>query len=127
MEAKETERRAYKIRPMNRSTMTSIDIVQGEALEIKVERVVTSKEPINDGAPEIYTERKQGVVAALNIRTDRFEIATEAMDAVHRSMIAKRDVKVKGAEKEKKDEKVVEMKVDKIESAPGKAAENSSQ
>lgn len=40
---------------------------------------------------EIYTERKNGVEGAYNIRTDRFELATNAMDYVTRSALAKRE------------------------------------
>jgi hypothetical protein len=64
--------------------------LEGETIEQKVERVTTNKEPIKDGAPLIYTERSEGVQAGYNIRTDRFEVAVEAMDAVHKSNIAKR-------------------------------------
>ena len=50
-----------------------------------------SKEPITDGAPLIYTERKEGVIPAYDVRTDRFEIAVEAMGKVVKSNIAKRE------------------------------------
>ena len=48
-----------------------------------------------DGAPPIYTDRKEGVKEAYNIRTDRWDIAVNAMDAVSRSKAAKRDNIVK--------------------------------
>ncbi len=74
---------------------TSINVrkarYEGETIEEKVDRVTTQKEPIKDGAPEIFTERKEGVGPAFNIRTDRFELATEAMDYVTRSSLAKRE------------------------------------
>lgn len=65
--------------------------IQGETIEQKVERVTVNKEPIKDGAPLIYTERKDGVQAGYDIRTDRFEVAIEAMDYVAKSVQAKRD------------------------------------
>ena len=43
--------------------------------------------------PLIYTERSEGIGAAFNIRTDRWEIATEAKDKIHRSAIARRENK----------------------------------
>lgn len=67
------------------------ETVEGETIETKMDRITTNKEPIKDGAPRIYTERKDGVIAAYNIRTDRFEIATEAMDKVSKSIQAKRE------------------------------------
>jgi hypothetical protein len=82
--------------------------VEGEPIEHKIERVVSNGEPIKDGAPLVYTERKDGVNAAYNIRTDRWEIAADAMDAVHKAMIAKRDHK--GVNPEGKEAKVVKLK-----------------
>lgn len=64
--------------------------VEGETIEMKIERIVNNKEPITDGAPIIYTERKVGVQPDYDIRTDRFDVAIEAMDAVNRSHRAKR-------------------------------------
>ena len=71
------------------------DSVEGESIEVKVRRIVENKEPITDGAPPIYTDRKEGVKEAYNIRTDRWDIAVNAMDAVSRSKTAKRDNIVK--------------------------------
>lgn len=52
---------------------------EGEPLEIKIERMMNNKEPMNQpGVGVIYTERKDGVLPTYNIRTDRFEIAVEA-------------------------------------------------
>lgn len=65
--------------------------LEGETIELKVERILVNKEPIKDGAPLIYTDRKEGVQAGYNIKTDRFEIAVEAMDVVSKSVQAKRD------------------------------------
>lgn len=65
--------------------------VEGETIEMKVERITVNREPITDGAPMIYTERKDGVLAGYDIRTDRFEVAIEAMDKVSKSNQAKRE------------------------------------
>jgi len=64
---------------------------EGETIEQKIERIVNSGEPITDGAPLIYTERKDGIKPEYDIRTDRWEIATEAMDKVQADMAAKRE------------------------------------
>lgn len=71
-----------------RSTMTSVETVEGETIEQKVFRLVQNKEPIKDGAPEIFTEKALGVQSAYNIRTDRWELATEAMDKIIASKTA---------------------------------------
>ena len=54
------------------------------------------KEPITDGAPIIYTPFKEGVKPEYNIRTDRWEVAIEAMDKVS-SYEASRYVKTEEA------------------------------
>lgn len=107
----------YKYRKAQQSQIKSVELVEGEPIELKIERIVSNKEPISDGAPAIYTERKEGVKAAYNIRTDRWEIATEAMDVVSKTTQAKRDQKAKLKEEKEADKqekgKVVELKADK--------------
>lgn len=93
-----------------RSNMTSVELVEGETIEKKVERILQNKEPITDGAPEIFTERSEGIISAYNIRTDRWEIAAEAMDKVTASIEAKREgkgkvIELKTEELDKKDKK----------------------
>lgn len=66
---------------------------EGECIEHKIQRLVKNKEPLEGSVPLTYTERKDGVLPQYDIRTDRWEIATEAMDKVAKSIIAKRDNK----------------------------------
>lgn len=68
--------------------MYTIEEFEGETIETKCARIMLANEPITDGAPLIFTEKKDGVLPELNIRTDRFEIANNAMDAVNRTKIA---------------------------------------
>lgn len=60
-------------------------LVEGERLELKIERMTQNNEPIGDSAPLIYTPRKDGVIAAYDIRTDKWDIALEAMEKVNRT------------------------------------------
>ena len=87
-----------------RSGLKSVETQEGEYIERKVERIVHNNEPITDGSPEIFTPLKDGVIPAYNVRTDRWEIAAEAMDYVSRSHDAKREEKAKlgGSDKEDK-------------------------
>lgn len=71
----------------------------GERLELKVQRMFNNNEPITDSAPLIYTERKDGVLPAYDIRTDRFDIAIEAMDKGSKSYRATREERQKPVEK----------------------------
>ena len=79
---------------MNKTGFNINNSSQGERIETKVERIVNKNEPITDGAELIFTERKEGVRPEFNIRTDRFEVAIEAMDKVYQSKIAKREAKM---------------------------------
>lgn len=98
----------YKIPKYSQSLIKANRLREGETIELKVKRLMANKEPIKDGAPLIYTERKDGVGAAYNIRTDRFELAAEAMDKVHRSEQARRDEIIK----QEKEAKVVKLDKD---------------
>ena len=81
----------YKVGRLSKTHMRVNDSETGEPIENKVRRILNNKEPIKDGAPIIYTERRDGVQPQFNIRTDRFEIAVEAMDKVHKSKLAHRE------------------------------------
>lgn len=73
------------------TTLKGIKSYTGETIEQKVRRMVNNKEPIKDTGPLNYTERKDGVRPEYNIRTDRMELALEAMDKASRSDLAKRE------------------------------------
>lgn len=72
------------------TTLRRWEVLEGETIEQKVERITTNNEPITDGAPIIYTDRKDGVVKAYDIRTDRWDVALDAMNTVERVNAAKR-------------------------------------
>jgi hypothetical protein len=82
------KKKVYRYKKPLRSSAKSVDLVEGERIETKVNRLIHNKEPIKDGAPMIYTEKSDGVIAAYNIRSDRWELATEAMDKVNAQRIA---------------------------------------
>lgn len=98
------------------SNFKPIDLIEGETIEDKCKRLVESKEPITDGAPILYTERKDGVLPAYDIRTDRWEIAQEAMDKNRRAIDAKRkadyDLILNGKENDAKADKNAEANDD---------------
>lgn len=68
---------------------TNYEYQKGESIENKVKRITENNEPITDGAPIIYTNRDDGVLPAYNIRTDRWDIAQQAMDSVNQANLAK--------------------------------------
>lgn len=82
----------------NKTTIKTNFLESGESIEQKMRRVTTTNEPIDNVAPMIYTERKQGVLPECDIRTDRWDIAQEAMGAVAKSYAAKREELAKATE-----------------------------
>lgn len=83
----------YKQNVMSGSSIHINEATEGETIEMKIERVVNNNEPITDGAAIIFTERSEGVLAGYNVRTDRFEVAVDAMDKVSMTHAAKREEK----------------------------------
>ena len=75
----------------NNGRLQSVEIYEGETIEEKVARIVQTKEPITDTMPIIYTEKKDGVLPAYNIRTDRFDLAIDAFDKIEMERIAKKN------------------------------------
>ena len=67
----------------------NIETFEGESIEEKVAKLIENNEPITDGAPIIYTEKKDGVLPQYDIRTDKWDIAQSAMDLANASKIAK--------------------------------------
>lgn len=88
----------YRNRKGDKTTLRVSKAYVGERIEQKVNRIVNNKEPIKDGAPLIYTDRKDGVKAEMNIRTDRFELALDAMDIVAKDKLTKRAERAKQRE-----------------------------
>ena len=86
---------------------------EGEYIEEKVRRITENGEPIEDGAPIIHTERKDGVNPAYNIRTDRWEIAQNAMEQVGNSK--SKIIAMKIAQRESTEEKKEESQPAKVD------------
>lgn len=106
--------KSYKKQTMQPNKLLRNTSTEGETIELKIERIVNNKEPIKDGAPIIYTERKEGIRPSTNIRTDRFEIALDATEKIQKSYQARREENAK-----KKEPKSTE-KDSKAEPIPGK-------
>lgn len=64
-------------------------VYEAEGLEVKLRRITETNEPLAGDIPIVYTKKTDGVLPAYDIRTDRFEIAREAMSKVQESEIAK--------------------------------------
>lgn len=100
----EHQNNAYKVGSYGSGTLKINNTKEGQPLEEKIEKMLSNKEPMKEGAPIIHTERKDGVKPQYNIRTDRWEVAVDAMDKVKKSYQAKREERHKEPEKEKQDD-----------------------
>lgn len=60
---------------------------QAEPREVKLRKIITGEaNNVEDGVfPTIYTEKKDGVQPEFDIRTDRFEVAINAIDKINQS------------------------------------------
>lgn len=84
----------YNKNKMQETSIKVNDGYVGESIEQKVNRILNNKEPITDGAPLIYTERKNGVQGDYDIRTDKWEVALDAMDKVTKTRLTKREFNI---------------------------------
>lgn len=60
---------------------------QAEPREVKLRKIINGEaNNMEDGVfPTIYTEKKDGVQPEFDIRTDRFEVAINAIDKINQS------------------------------------------
>lgn len=80
----------YKVPTYVKTTLDINESIEGETIENKVERIVNNQEGLDDGSPSIYTERKDGVLDAYNIRADKWDLAIDAMGLAHNQDLQKR-------------------------------------
>ena len=59
------------------------EIREGESIEKKIDRMTQTQEPIGETAPIVYTNKTDGIVPAYDIRTDKWDVAQEAMGKVN--------------------------------------------
>lgn len=100
---------------------------RGESIEKKVRRITNNKEPIKDGAPLTYTDKKDGVQPDYDINTDRWEHAITATDKMTQAKRAKNEGSLgekakKNMAKEEKSQKVQDTTKD--GETPGAEATN---
>ena len=77
---------------------------QAEPREVKLRKIINGESnDMEDGVfPTIYTEKKDGVQPEYDIRTDRFEVAIDAIDKINQS-VANQVAKSKGETEAVKD------------------------
>ena len=77
---------------------------QADPREVKLRKIINGESnDMEDGVfPTIYTEKKDGVKPEFDIRTDRFEVAIDAIDKINQS-VANQVAKSKGETEAVKD------------------------
>lgn len=77
---------------------------EAEPREVKLRKIISGEaSSMEDGVfPTIYTEKKDGVLPEYDIRTDRFEVAINAIDKINQST-ANQIAKSKGETESVKD------------------------
>lgn len=96
----------YKKINIRKSSIQRYDVIEGQTIEQKIERLVNNNEPIEGEDKPIYTDRKDGCLPDYNIRADKMELALEAIDKATANKMAWRSDKYKRAEEEAKKEEI---------------------
>lgn len=87
--------KSYKQNKIVRSNLNSITTTEGITIENMVAKFLNNQgEDVERTSEKIFTERKDGVLAGTDIRTDRWDIAIDAMNKSAQSMTAKRASKM---------------------------------
>jgi hypothetical protein len=68
---------------------------EGVSIEKEIVILLNNGGTKSGEAPLIYTEKKEGTLPAYNIRSDRFEIALDAVDKMNKSYTARRQDNLK--------------------------------
>lgn len=80
----------YRTRKWSKQILQINKDMEAESLEKKLRRMKSNKEPIAKGEiAMVYTDRKDGVRPELDIRTDKWEIASETGKIISMGMNAK--------------------------------------
>ena len=73
----------YYKKPIKRNlVLKTTEEFIGESIEEKVRRTTETNAPIEAVSPMVYTERKDGVRPDTNIRTDKWDVAQQAMTSI---------------------------------------------
>lgn len=74
----------FRIPKRTKTDLKINDSKEGESIEMRVERILRTGEPITDTAPYIETKAEDGVEAIYDIRADKFDLALEELSQTNR-------------------------------------------
>lgn len=81
----------YRPNPKTKTSLKGIVSREGETIERKLERMMKNGADLGETASTIFTDRNDGIIPELDIRSDRHEIAVEAADVMSKQHLTKRD------------------------------------
>lgn len=87
-------KKTYKQNRIVRSQLKSVKLNDGMTMETNVALWLKNQNESEEQKEMVYTERKDGINQGMDIRSDRFDIAIDAMDKSAKSIKAKRDAKM---------------------------------
>ena len=70
-------------------TKFRVESYEGQSIEERCKKLVEPGEPIKDTSPLIFTTKEKGVMPQYDVRTDKWDIAQDAMDKVNKERIAR--------------------------------------
>lgn len=85
----------YKKNKMGTTSIKVNDSVEGELIQTKIARIMNNGEPIDEVADLVFTERGEGVRPELDPRTDKWDVALDAMDSASKTHLTKRKERLK--------------------------------
>lgn len=86
-----TKPMVYRTQKMQKGTIKHTESREGDSLETQIQRLMENKEMPDQSAPLIYTDRNKGVMAAYDIRTDKWDLALEGMDKIEQARNTERE------------------------------------
>lgn len=96
-------KRYHKSETIESGVKTSKKPTEGKILEYEIEAMMQNKEPIKGTAELIFTKKRDGVLAAYNPRTDKFD---ELINAANEMAIGASQWREKEREKQEMETKV---------------------
>lgn len=89
----------YKQNKMEPSALRGLTPTKGETMEQKMVRILENKEPMNEQGVELIYPNTTDVLPEFDIRTNKWEVAVDAME----KMEARKQLKKQEAEKAEKE------------------------
>lgn len=104
----------YKIPKRTATSIERNESIEGEPIEMQIQRMINNGEVLGEEKEMIYTKPSEGVIYGTNIRADRQEKAIEMTEKVAADVMRRRELKSL-KEKQKNEAQKAEKEVQKAE------------